>query len=94
MQLNKMNKYDKIETLFIKSKKQKLLEDREELILKKDEDIYVPEVYYIEKSTKKAWKNLIGNYKRRVKVSPPVTSIVKILDQTNENLPQMLAVIS
>ena len=93
MQLNKMNKYDKIETLFIKSKKQKLLEDREELILKRDGDIYVPEVCS-EKSKKKAWKNLIGNYKRRVRVSPPVTSIVKILDQTNQETPQILAVIS
>ena len=93
MQQNKMNKYDKIESMFIKSKKQKLLEDREELILKREGDIHVPEVCS-EKSTKKAWKNLIGNYKKRVKVSPPVTSIVKILDETNKDTPQVFAVIS
>ena len=88
-----MNKYDKIETFFIKAKKQKLLGDMEELILKRDGEVQLPEATYTQTS-KKAWKKLIGNYKKRVRVSPPVTSIVHTLNQADKDQPHMLEVIS
>ena len=83
MQLDIMNKYDKIETLFIRAKKQKLLGDMEELILKRDGEVQMPEAICTN-TTKKAWRKLIGNYKR-VKVSPPVTSIVHTLSQADKD---------
>lgn len=92
MQLDIMNKYDKIETLFIRAKKQKLLGDMEELILKRDGEVQMPEAICTN-TTKKAWRKLIGNYKR-VKVSPPVTSIVHTLSQADKDKPHMLEVTS
>ena len=89
-----MNKYDRFETFLIKTKRQKLLEDKEELILKSDGEMNIPDARRSH-STKKAWGKLIGNYKKRVKVSPPVKSIVKILeDQPIQGSAQILAVIS
>ena len=93
MQLDNMNKYDKIESLFIKAKKQKLLGDMEELILKRDGEVQLPEATHT-RTTKKAWRKLIGNYKKRVKVSPPVTSIVHTLSQADKDQPHMLEVTS